>query len=202
MQCRCAASAWTRTAPADDALFDWLRAAGLEGLPAGFRSEWNPALPGWVAALGALLRRGVVFLSDYGWSRAEYYHPQHANGTLVCHYRHHVHEDPYFLPGGQDLTASVDFTAVAEAADAAGLEVLGYTLQNAFLIGAGLEAVHGELMAGADAVQAAQLSAQIQKLMLPGEMGERFRVMALGRCYDAPLCGFSWQDHRHRLLDR
>lgn len=188
-----------RPMPATDDLSAWLRAAGLEGLPVGFRSEWNPALPGWVAALGELLARGVVLLADYGWSRAEYYHPQHAEGTLICHYRHRVHDDPYFLPGAQDITASVDFTAVAEAADAAGLAVLGYAPQNAFLIGAGLEAVHAELAAGANGARAAALSAQIQKLMLPGQMGERFRVMALGRCYDAPLCGFGWQDHRHRL---
>ncbi len=188
-----------RPMPAADDLRAWLSKAGLEGLPAGFRSEWNQALPGWVAALGALLARGVILLADYGWSRAEYYHPQHAEGTLVCHYRHRVHDDPYFLPGAQDITASVDFTAVAEAADAAGLAVLGHAPQNAFLIGAGLEAVHRELLAGADAARAAMLSAEIQKLMLPGQMGERFRVMALGRCYDAPLCGFGWQDHRHRL---
>ncbi|RMG55083.1 MAG: SAM-dependent methyltransferase [Gammaproteobacteria bacterium] len=188
-----------RVLPADEELIAWLNDTGLDGLPPGFVSEWNPVLAGWVKALGALLEQGVAFICDYGWSRAEYYHPQHAEGTLVCHYRHHVHDDPYFLPGGQDITASVDFTAVAEAATQAGLEVLGYTLQNAFLIGSGLETVHAGLAKDADPAQAAQLSAEIQKLMLPGQMGERFRVMALGQCYDAPLCGFSWQDHRHRL---
>jgi SAM-dependent MidA family methyltransferase len=108
------------------------------GLHAGYSSEFNPAVDGWIAMLAEGLEQGVVLLFDYGFPRHEYYHPQRTAGTLMCHYRHHSHSDPLTLVGIQDITAHVDFTAVAEAAVAAELDVLGFTTQANFLLGSGL----------------------------------------------------------------
>ncbi len=103
-------------------------------LPAGYNSELNPAVDGWIAMLAEELEQGVVLLIDYGFPRHEYYHPQRTAGTLMCHYRHHSHSNPLMLVGIQDITAHVDFTAVAEAAIAAKLDVLGFTTQANFLL--------------------------------------------------------------------
>lgn len=170
---------------------------GIE-LPPGYVSELVPALPAWVRGLADTLRRGMVLLIDYGYPRREYYLPQRDRGTLICHYRHRAHDDLFRLPGLQDITASVDFTAVAEAALAAGLEVLGYGPQGPFLMAAGLDAVLAARAAddGQADLRAVQ---QAKQLILPGEMGERFGVMALGRGVDGPLPAFSLADHRHRL---
>jgi len=131
-----------------DAGFDWCtvqddagetaaaiqRLAAEAGLAPGFVSEINMTLAPWVAGIAALLERGAVLLSDYGSARHEHYHPQRSAGTLMCHYRHRAHDDPFLWPGLQDITAHVDFTAVAEAGVAAGLEVSGYTTQAHFLL--------------------------------------------------------------------
>lgn len=155
-------------------------------LPPGYESELVPELSPWLASVCAPLRRGLVLLADYGYGRPEYYHPQRDRGTLICHYRQRVHEDPYWYPGLNDITASVDFTALAEAGVDVGLELLAYDHQAGFLISAGIEELHAG-MAELDDRQRLRLAAQIKRLMLPGEMGERFKVMLLGRAIDEQL---------------
>jgi SAM-dependent MidA family methyltransferase len=167
-------------------------------LPDGYVSEINLGLDAWLEALGASVRRGVLLFIDYGLPRREYYAAERSRGTLLCHFRHRFHEDALARVGLQDITAWVDFTAVAEAAQAAGLDVAGYTTQAHFLIGCGLEefvAHVGDL----DLVERVNLSRQVMVLTLPGEMGERFKVIALAKGYDAPLRGFGVRDLRHTL---
>lgn len=172
--------------------------AGLDQpLPAGYASELCQPLPAWLGSLADCLRPGVAFLIDYGYPRREYYHPQRHMGTLVCHYRHRAHDDPLWMPGLQDITAFVDFTAAAEAGVEAGLEVLGYAPQAHFLMGAGLDDVLREAMQ--DAERAPLAVQQAKQLTLPGEMGERFQVLAVGRDYPGQPRGFRFFDHRHRL---
>lgn len=189
------------TRPADEALRAAVAAIEADigaRLPAGYASEVSPLLPGWVAALAEVLERGLILLSDYGYTRREYYHPERASGTLICHYRHRAHEDPLRYPGLQDISASVDFSAVAEAAGQAGLEVLGFTSQAAFLLGCGLDEV---LARRRGAGEAAWLEAcrQAKLLTLPSEMGERFKFIALGRGTERPLRGFRFSQQLGRL---
>ncbi|MCB1824356.1 MAG: SAM-dependent methyltransferase [Candidatus Competibacteraceae bacterium] len=167
-------------------------------LPSGYASEYVPHLDAWLRAIAGTLAAGALLFVDYGYPRRDYYHPERAAGTLLCHYRHRVHDDPLILPGLQDITASVDFTAVADAALAAGLEVAGYTAQNYFLFGCGLM----ELLAEADSTDTLRYleqTRQVKLLTLPGEMGERFQAIALTRGLDLPLCGFAMRDERGRL---
>ena len=182
--------------PALQAEFDRLQPELAAPLPVGYCSELCLQLDPWVAALGSALRRGAVLLFDYGLPRREYYHPQRRQGTLRCHFRHRAHEDALWLPGLQDLTAWVDFTRIAEAATAAGLEVAGYCTQSAFLLATGIEA---ELAAAGEGALRARLASEARQLLLPGEMGETFKVMALTRGWDAPLAGCSLQDLRRQL---
>jgi SAM-dependent MidA family methyltransferase len=148
-----------------------------------------------MASLAAQLESGVALLIDYGLPRAHLYHPDRTTGTLRCHFRHRAHSDPFINVGLQDITAWVDFTRVAEAADGAGLEVLGFASQAAFLIGAGMESLlFTEMQLAADDTrQQARLAGEARRLLLPGEMGEIFKVIALGRGYESPLTGFSTQ---------
>jgi len=186
---------------ADDALTAAVAAieTRLDGaLPLDFASEYNPRLPAWLASLAERLAAGVILLIDYGYPRREYYHPQRTNGTLLCHYRHRAHADPLIMPGLQDITASVDFTAVAEAGVAAGLTLAGYTSQQYFLFGCGLEEMLVAVDPG-DTVGYAKLMQQVKWLTLPGEMGERFKAIALTRGVDGVLCGFDVFDERGRL---
>lgn len=161
-----------------------------------YASELCPLLNGWIASLASVLQVGMVLLFDYGFGRAEYYHPDRRQGTLRCHYRHRAHDDPFLHPGLQDITAWVDFTRVAEAASDASLEISGYCTQAAFLLGAGIEA---ELAGATDPVQRARLAGEARRLLMPGEMGESFKAMALTRQWSQPLAGFAVQDLR-RLL--
>jgi len=152
-------------------------------------SEISLAARGLVSSLSERLRQGVLLFIDYGFGAREYYHEQRDCGTLMCHYRHHAHDDPFFLPGLQDITAHVDFTAAAEAAIDAGLHLVGYTTQAHFLINCGIT----DLLAQTDPESVRDylpLSAQLQKLTSPAEMGELFKVIALGKGMGAPLCGF------------
>jgi SAM-dependent MidA family methyltransferase len=167
-------------------------------LPEGYVSEYIPHLEDWLRAIAAPLAAGALLFVDYGYPRREYYHPERTDGTLLCHYRHRVHADPFILPGLQDITASVDFTAIADAAVAAGLEVAGYASQNYFLFGCGLM----ELLAEVDAADTARYLEQVRQvklLTLPGEMGERFQAIALTRNLTIPLRGFAFRDERRRL---
>lgn len=147
----------------------------------GYRSELLPQLPYWIQAVGGLLEQGAMLFVDYGYPRQEYYLPERRDGTLVCHYRHRAHGDPFHLPGLQDLTAFVDFTALAEAGIHAGFDLAGYCSQASFLISAGL----GERLAAIDAIadeaERYRRHGEIKRLTLPGEMGERFQVMAFQR---------------------
>jgi len=167
-------------------------------LPAGYISELNVALPAWLRSVAARLEQGLLLLIDYGYPRHEYYHPQHSSGTLLCHYRQRVHDDPFLWPGLQDITAHVDFTAVAEAALAADLEVSGYTTQAFFLLDCGLDDL---LQQGGptDSTHYMQLAQQAKTLILPGEMGERFKCIGLTRGLTTAVPGFRMQDDRHRL---
>ncbi len=167
-------------------------------LPDGYVSEINLGLGAWLEAVTASLRHGVMLFIDYGLPRRELYSLERGRGTLLCHFRHRFHDDALARVGLQDITAWVDFTAVAESAQAAGLDVAGYTTQAHFLIGCGL----GEFVANVgelDLVERVNLSRQAMVLTLPGEMGERFKVIALAKGYDAPLRGFAVRDLRHTL---
>lgn len=191
---------WTwRDAPAPlrEAL-DSLQQQLPEPMSNGYESELSLWFGPWLQGLADCLTEGVALLIDYGYPRRERYHPQRRTGTLQCHYRHRVHDNPFLYVGLQDITAFVDFTAVAEQAHAAGFEVAGFTTQAQFLIGAGLT----ELLAQSDpSDMRAHLERmrQAKVLTLPGEMGERFKVMALRRGATAPLAGFSGLDLRGRL---
>lgn len=177
-----------------------LQDAVQERMPAypAYISEINLRAEAWVRSLGACLEQGLVLLIDYGFPQDEYYHPQRAGGTLMCHYRHHAHDDPFFAPGVQDLTAHVDFTAMALAANQGGLDVLGYTSQGNFLMNAGLLAQVSRFDPG-DTLPYAQVSAAVQKLVSPAEMGELFKVLALGKNLEPTLPGFEHGDRSHRL---
>jgi SAM-dependent MidA family methyltransferase len=180
--------------PAAPALRDAVREIEFTAgtLPPGYGSEVCPASGAWVAAVAASLKRGVVLLFDYGFPRREYYHPQRAMGTLMCHYRQHAHADPLWLPGLNDITAHVDFTAIAQAATAAGLDLPGYTSQAHFLINCGI--LDG-LAARLDAAN----TGAVQRLLSEAEMGELVKVMALARGMRGTVTGFQNGDRRHRL---
>ncbi len=165
---------------------------------AGYRSEINMQAEGWIRQMGEWLERGAALLIDYGFPQREYYHPQRASGTLMCHFRHHAHGEPLILPGLQDITTHVDFTAMADAALAGGLDVLGYTSQARFLMNAGLPDLLTEMDAGNTAARTKVL-ASVQKLVAETEMGELFKVLAIGRGLDDPLMGFAAGDRRDRL---
>ena len=165
---------------------------------APYLSEISPGVNALVAGLAERIRRGAVFLIDYGFGRSEYYHPQRSGGTLMCHYRHRAHVDPFFLPGLQDITAHVDFTAVATAGVEAGCSLAGYTTQAQFLLNSGIT----DLLAQTPVERSAEYlpqAAAVQKLVSPAEMGELFKVLALSRGIDAPLLGFAEGDRVERL---
>jgi SAM-dependent MidA family methyltransferase len=186
---------WSERPLPPGALRDAAEAAGVE---AETISEISLAAPALVRTLSGALRKGALLLIDYGFGRREYYHPQRSRGTLMCHYRHRAHDDPFFLPGLQDLTAHVDFTVVAEAGIDAGLKLLGYTTQAQFLINSGITQLLEQQSEDAAASRFA-LTAGVQKLLSPAEMGELFKVIALGRGICGPLIGFASGD-KSRLL--
>lgn len=157
-----------------------------EPLPVGFASECRPMLADWLVSVAHALEQGIMLVLDYGLPRREYYAVERNGGTLLCHYRHRAHADPFFLPGLQDIGAWVDFTALMRAAATAGLELAGFTTQLHYLLGCGLVR-HFETARAADPARAADLAREMQLLTLPGQMGERFRVLALARSYPLPL---------------
>jgi SAM-dependent MidA family methyltransferase len=161
-------------------------------LPDGFSSELGLVAAAWMRSAGAWLARGALLVIDYGFPRREYYHPQRLMGTLMCHYRHHAHADPLWMPGLNDITAHIDFTAIADAAHGVGLEVLGYTTQAHFLLNCGLL---DRLRAGNDDPR--HISAA-QRLLSEAEMGELFKVLAVGRGVRG-LRGFVRGDRLHTL---
>lgn len=187
--------AWSER-PLEDV--ELLRMLTMLDLPADYVTELCPAMTGLVRSLAQRLENGVMLFVDYGFPRREYYHPQRHQGTLMCHYRHHAHADPFLYPGLQDITAHVDFTAVAQAGMAQGLDIKGYCSQAQFLINCGITDLLGRVSPH-DMARYAPLAAEAQKLLSPAEMGELFKVMALGRQCEAALLGFSRGDRSHTL---
>ncbi len=186
---------------ADDSLDDRVNAIRQRSeieLADGYRSELNPAIAGWLAALENKLKRAVIFVIDYGYNEKEYYHPDRSEGTLMCYYRHRAHGDFSWWPGLQDITAFVNFTDVAYSALDAGLEMAGYTTQAAFLLANGISDLHATQVTD-EVQQQIKLSQQIKTLTLPSEMGERFKVIALTKNYEESLKGFSMLDLSNRL---
>jgi SAM-dependent MidA family methyltransferase len=175
-----------------------LEAARALALPEGFRTEIGLASRGFMRSLAGVLEKGVALFVDYGFPRGEYYHPQRREGTLMCHYRHHAHADPFFLPGLQDITSHVDFSAVAAAAREAGLAVAGYTSQAQFLVNCGITELMQRTPAD-DQTRFLPLANQANRLMSPAEMGELFKAIAFERGYTAPLLGFQEVDRRAAL---
>jgi SAM-dependent MidA family methyltransferase len=169
-------------------------------LPPGdydYLTEVNLAAEGLVRSVSAALGRGLALFIDYGYAQAEYYHPQRNAGTMRCHYRHRVHNDPFFLPGLQDITAHVDFTAMAHAAESTGAEVMGYTTQAHFLISCGLAV----LVSGGDpsmTISRLDATSAVKRLVNPSEMGELFKVLAFGKGLAEPILGL--QSARHLQL--
>jgi len=175
-----------------------LDAAKALALPEGFRTEIGLAARGFLHSLAGVLEKGVALFVDYGFPRSEYYHAQRRQGTLMCHYRHHAHADPFFLPGLQDITSHVDFSAVAEAARSGGLELTGYTSQAQFLVNCGITEVMQRTSAE-DEERFLPLANQANRLMSPAEMGELFKAIAFERGLAAPLLGFREGDRRGAL---
>lgn len=177
-----------------------LRASvAAEYLPTSpYVTEIQLAARGLVRAIAHMLERGVALFIDYGFPQHEYYHPQRSHGTLMCHYRHRAHDDPFFLPGLQDITSHIDFTAMARAVSELGADLMGYTTQAQFLINCGIT----KLLAATPAEDArayAPLAAQVGRLTSPAEMGELFKVFAFGREGPQAMIGFVTGDKRHAL---
>ena len=159
-------------------------------LPAGYESELCTLLPAFMASLAASLERGALLLMDYGYPRRAFYHAERGMGTLMCHYRQHAHPDPFLYPGLQDITAHVDFTAVAETATAAHLDFAGYTTQAHLLMALGIAGMsQGDM----------RLAQQVKLLTLPEEMGERFKAIGFTKGMDLPLSGFRLRDLSRQL---
>jgi SAM-dependent MidA family methyltransferase len=173
------------------------RAAALNLAP-GYLSEISLAADALIASLARSLQRGLILLIDYGFGASEYYHPQRHMGTLRAHYRHHALDDPFYLPGLCDLTAHVDFSALAQAGMDAGLDLAGYTSQANFLLNSGLT----ELLMQTPPTDAAAFLPQsnaVQRLVSPAEMGDLFKVIALTKGALPQLTGFARGDRRHTL---
>lgn len=192
---------WEVGPPADAVLeTEWgaLKDSLEHPLPDGYSSECSPARRAWVSTVVEALGDGLVLLIDYGYARHEYYHPQRVDGSLACHFRHRRNDDPLSLPGLQDISAHVDFSAVAESTMQAGGVVAGFTTQAHFLLANGLLDLCAELAPGSQEFMRA--AGEVQRLTMPGQMGETVRVMALTKLLRvASLPGFSSVDLRDRL---
>lgn len=188
---------------ADASLKDFYDARLARGFvfPEGYESEYCPHLASWLPPLFESMTEGVAIFVDYGYDEKEYYRPERMTGTLIAHYKHRAHEDFYLYPGLQDLTANVNFTEVANVLVDMGLEFLGYTSQAFFLFGNKLQEMAAEDKAamGDDELAWFELSKRIQHLVHPEEMGERFKVIAVGKNFDHALQGFEIHDYAHQL---
>jgi len=181
--------------PARGSLLDEAKAIEV---PVPYDSEIGLAGQAWMRSLGEQLAEGVILVIDYGFPRREYYHPQRSMGTLMCHTGHRAHGDPFERPGEQDITAHVDFSALASAARESGLEVLGYATQAQFLVNCGITDVLAQANLE-NALHYAPIAAEAQKLLSPAEMGELFKVLAVGRGVKEPLTGFARGNRSHTL---
>jgi SAM-dependent MidA family methyltransferase len=164
----------------------------------GYVSEYCPRLAAWTQSVTRSLRAGAALWFDYGLPRPQYYLPERREGTLMCHFRHRAHDDPFLHPGLQDITAWVDYTLLAEASRTAGFALAGFATQSLFLAALRVD-LEMQILAAGDANRFARLANEARQLMLPGEMGERFKAMAWMRGLQMPLSGFSLQDLRHSL---
>jgi len=164
----------------------------------GYVSEYCQRLPAWTLAVTQALRSGMALWIDYGLPRRQYYFQQRRDGTLICHFRQRANEDPFIYPGLQDISAWVDFTLLAESCVLAGFALAGFATQAHFLAALNVDREMQHL-AGTDQTRFLRLAEEARRLMLPGEMGERFKAMAWLRGWDAPLRGFALQDLRHSL---
>lgn len=186
---------WSEQALTAGQLYD---AANRLELAPDYTTELCPAAGALLASLAAMLESGVILMIDYGFSQREYYHPQRSEGTLMCHYRHFAHGDPFLYPGLQDITAHVNFTAMAEVGLEQGMQLLGYCGQAQFLINCGITDILVRVSPH-DIKRYVPLASQAQKLLSPAEMGELFKVIALGKGMTEDLVGFSRGDRRHTL---
>jgi len=190
--------AWSERV-AEQFLVESSKTIDVELPPSGrYESELALSARAWMGSLAAVLARGAILVIDYGFPRREYFHPQRSMGTLACHYRHRAHGDPFYLPGLQDITAHVDFSALAQAGADGGLELLGYASQAQFLVNCGIT----ELLAKEDPADARRYlpaAAAANKLLSPAEMGELFKVLAMGRGVTRPLLGFASGGRAHAL---
>ena len=179
---------------------EWLRASAAGRFPAtgDYSSEINPAAEALIEDVGQRMTAGALLVIDYGFPQAEFYHVQRSDGTWMGHYRHHAHSDPFLWPGLSDLTAHVDFTAIALAGERAGLQVAGYAPQAAFLLGCG---ILDRLRERGDPKSVTYLreAAAVQKLTSPAEMGELFKILALAKSEAIAWPGFAVADRSHRL---
>lgn len=160
-------------------------------LQEGYQSEINLRLIDLIQSLADSLSHGVLLLIDYGYGRREYYHPERSKGTLTCFYQHRRHDNPLLLPGLQDITAHVDFTAAAEAASAAGFDVAGFTTQAAFLLASGLLSLAAEHEKPLTVAERFKLHQGIKQLTLPTEMGDRIKIMGLSMGCEPMIAGLS-----------
>ena len=190
------ASQWRSASPVLQSAVDEIESRYGE-LDAGYTSEVNLRLKPWMKELQAVLQQGVMLLVDYGYTGPAYYHPERHMGTLICHYQHRAHADPLILAGLQDITASVDFSAVARAGADAGLRPAGYTTQANFLLGCGLDQMLGQL--DPQHAEYIDILQGVKQITLPSEMGERFQAIALTRDLDISLMGFAFRDLISRL---
>lgn len=191
---------WTLAPPSDPVLEQAIATIQRDlgrPLSQGYDSEVNLRHAPWVRAMAQRLSAGLMLLIDYGYGRREYYHPQRDTGTLVCYYRHVAHDDPLLWPGLQDISVHVDFTSIAETAVANGLHIACFTTQASFLLATGLTDMLAE--ARSNLARYRDGVRQAKRLLLPGEMGELIKVMALTRGIASSLQGFDWHDLRNRL---
>ncbi len=184
---------WQLTAPTTPDMATSLAPLSLAN---GYQSEINLFIAPWLKSLSNSLRKGAVLLFDYGYGRAEYYHPERHMGTLMCYYQHRRHDNPFIYLGLQDITAHVNFTTVAESALDVGFTLAGYTTQAGFLLATGITTLADNTT---DPVQHYQQAQAIKRLTLPAEMGEAVKVMALTKGIDLPLQGFHLHDRRRDL---
>ena len=184
---------WDFEGPPDSSLG---RVIQRYGLPEGYTSEVSPRGAAWMQTIGQCLETGLLLVIDYGYPGAEYYHPDRFDGTLMCHYRHRAHSDPFLYPGLQDLTAHVDFSATAHAGLAAGLELAGFTSQDAFLLSMGVLDLVGGSPESATQLRQVQ---ELKQLTLGSEMGEAFKVLAMVKNTGRSLAGFSLRNRATSL---
>ncbi len=177
---------------------DWLR---KKNLGSGYQSELPMQAAAWVSTVGEKIDQGIMLLIDYGFPRQEFYHPDRNQGTLMCHYRHYAHTDPFFWPGLQDITTHIDFTAIAEAGAVSGLRMLGFCDQANFLLSCGLTDILADSQTGSDPVtkEILKLNVEVKKLTMPHEMGELFKVIAMGKEFQENLVGFQTRNQVRRL---